>query len=340
MGKTTIVFRHAGCGDAIQASCVLPYLKNDGYEITFCANRRVKEILSNNPHISNWMHFEDDVIPYHELDEWYKNTAKPFDKSVILTGVVENELLYGLGQPEWEWTDEARRAKANRKNYFDAHIERAGYIGGRPNGELYFTRSENRRAIAWRKKLKDKGKVIIGWALAGSAAHKAYKHTEQVIRLFAKVYPDSHFVFFGDYITKLLTFEHPNTDNHFVVTEPFFRESLLFATYCDMVIGPETGIVMGAGTKNSIHKILLASHSYPEQIIKYWDNAEAILPPCEKCSPCHRLFKFAGTYGDVCEIIHETSQDNDDILIPKCCYHEPELVLAAIERAYIAVNSG
>ena len=36
--KTAIVIRHAGNGDAIQASCVLPYLKKDGYEISDIAD--------------------------------------------------------------------------------------------------------------------------------------------------------------------------------------------------------------------------------------------------------------------------------------------------------------
>lgn len=337
--KTVIVFRHAGCGDAIQASCVLPYLKKDGYEITFCANRRVKEILSGNPHIDNWMHFEDDTIPYCELEEWYNKQAEPFDKSVVLTGVVENELLFGLGQPEWEWTNEARRAKVKNKNYFDAHVERAGYSGGRPNGELYFTRFEDRRAKKWRKKHKEKGRIIIGWALAGSAAHKVYRYTEEVIRAFSKIYPDAYFVFFGDYVCKLLTFEHANTNSKFIDSEPMFRESLLHTVHCDIVIGPETGILMGAGTKDHIHKILLASHSAPEQIMKYWENAEAILPPCKYCSPCHRLFKFAGTYQDVCEVVVEKSQDGDDVYVPQCCYHKPELVLAALERAYGKVKT-
>lgn len=338
MSKTAVVIRHAGCGDAIQASCVLPYLKNDGYEITFYANDRVKHVLDRNPFVDHWMHFEDNKYSYVELPDHYAETIKNFDKGVILTGVVENELLFGYGQPEWEWTNESRQAKVKRKNYYDAHIERAGYSGGRPNGELYFTPYETKAGKKWRKKLKDKGKVIIGWALSGSAAHKAYKYTEQVIRAFAGVYPDAHFVFFGDYFCKLLTFHHPNVDSKFVVTEPSFRKSLLHATYCDIVIGPETGILMGAGTRDNVYKILLASHSAPEQIIKYWHNAEAILPP-SKCHPCHRLFKFAGQYQDICDCNVEISEDNDKVLVPKCCYHEQVEVLEKLELAYAEVKS-
>ncbi len=339
MGKTAVVIRHAGYGDGIQASCVLPYLKDDGYEVTFYANDRVKSILLNNPHVDHWMHFEDNKYTYVELPDHYAETVEKFDKGVIITGVVENELLFGFGQPEWEWTDEARRAKVKAKNYFDAHIERAGYSGGRPNGQLYFTPYEIKRGKNWRTKLHNKGfPIVIGWALAGSAAHKAYRYTEEVIRTFSKVYPDVKFVFFGDYFTKLLTFKHHNTDDKMVVIEPSFRNSLIYALNCDIVIGPETGILMGAGTKDSIHKILLSSHSAPEQIIKYWDNAEAILPPCATCHPCHRLFKLAGQYRDICELRHEVNDVGEDVPAPACCYHQPELVLAALERTYAAVK--
>ena len=338
MGKTVVVIRHAGAGDAIQASCVLPYLKNDGYEITFYANDSVKDILRGNPYIDHWMHFEDDVIPIRELQAHYDDVCAKFDKGVILTGTIEQNLLFGFGQDEWDWKSDVRRAKVDNKNYYDAHIERAGYEGGEPNGELYFDRSERRRAMAWRNKLKKKGKVIIGWALSGSSVHKAYRYTENCIRAFAEIYPDSYFVFFGDYVTKLLTFPHPNTDDKFVVNEPSFRESLLYAQHCDIVIGPETGILMGAGCKDSIEKIVLMSHSAPDQICKYWKNTQAITPPCEECYPCHRLFKFSGLHLDVCELV-TLKDDDEDVKIPKCCFTQPELVLDALERAYARIRS-
>ena len=328
MAKRCLVIRHGAYGDAIQASCVLPYIQKDGYEITFYGNTRAEEVLRHNPRISKWI-MHDEEIPIEKLEKHWEKIGKGYDKVVNLTGVIENNLLFAYPQANYFKSLEERRRIVNKKNYFDAHIERAGYKPDKPKAEIYFTAEEKKKANS----LRHHGKTFkIAWALSGSSINKVYRYFEPVCRTFLRKHSDAVLFTLGDFVSKLLTFESPQVVNTMVNDELSYREAMLVTKYSDLVIGPETGLLMAAGCFK-VPKILFATHSYKEQITKYWENDYSIQAECE-CSPCHLLHKYKDIWKDVCKTEKITVEEKS-MNVPVCTMSpEPQKLLNRMEEIY------
>lgn len=321
--KRCLVVRHGALGDGIMASCVLPYIKKDGYHIVFHGNSRAEEVLRYNPYIDEWWMYEDDSIPIEKLGSYYKKISKDFDKVVILTGAVENGFLVGFGMSEYKEPIEERRKRLKGKNYYDVHVEKAGYKPHKPKGEIYFSKEETMRGKEWRRKNKNFFKIV--WALSGSSVHKVYRFFEPAARAFLNKHENAKIFTVGDHTTKLLTFKHERVVN--TMLEPLelsFRDGMLITKYADLVIGPETGILNTAGCFK-VPKICLLSHSDSTALTKYWENDYSIQAPCD-CSPCFYLHRYKEIWKDVCQL--------SDLGWPKCTEHDPQIVLEKMEEVY------
>jgi hypothetical protein len=68
------------------------------------------------------------------------------------------------------------------------------------------------------------------------------------------------------------------------------RESLVLSKYADLVFGPESVLINGAGCFDT-PKIPLLSHSSHENLCKYFVNDYCLEPNIKiaKCYPCHQL---------------------------------------------------
>ncbi len=67
------------------------------------------------------------------------------------------------------------------------------------------------------------------------------------------------------------------------------RRTLCLAQVCDLVIGPDTG-VMWAVAFEKMPKILMLGHASPENITKHWINTRTLIPSGKIiCWPCHQL---------------------------------------------------
>lgn len=324
--KTCLVIRHGALGDALMASCVLPYLHKDGYEITFLGNSRAKEVLKGNPYIKNWINHKDHSVPLDELEVYWEKKGEDFDKVVNLTGVVENDMLFSYPSDQYYMPLRKRRELVAGKNYFDAHLKRAGYErnGIIPNAEVYFSKKEKEKAKAWRAR-KSKFKIL--WALTGSSHHKICRYFEPVSRAFLDTYPDSEMYTTGDYPTKLLTYDHPKVTNTMLGDNFSFRDALLLAKNVDLIIGPETGLLVGASGFD-VPKIALLTHSSPENLTKYWLNVHPIQAHCY-CSPCHLLFKYSYIWQHVCQI-----DDSMGIPTAKCTEHGAGYIYERMVKTY------
>lgn len=323
--KTCMIIRHGALGDGIMASVILPYLKQDGYEITFYANERVRSVLEYDPNISHWQMHEDGSVPLNELDDHWARISEGFDKVVNLTGTVENDMMFSYPQEEYFYSHRFRRKIAGNRNYYDNHIERAGY---QPNGArnpiLYFNAEENGRGKKWRTKHRKHFKIV--WALSGSSIQKVYRYFEPVCLEFLARHNDARVFTVGDHTTKLLTFKHPHVVNTMLWEDMYFRDSMLLTKYADLVIGPETGIINAAGAFDT-PKICLLSHSGRENLTKYYKNEYSIKPDC-KCHPCFILHKYKEIWKSVCEL--------SDIGLPMCTQHNPDKLLERMEEIYHA----
>jgi ADP-heptose:LPS heptosyltransferase len=131
---------------------------------------------------------------------------------------------------------------------------------------------------------------------------------------FARImlqYPDAKIVTVGNELSSLLEVGWENESR--VITKSGqwgIRETLAFALVCDMVIGPETG-VMNAVAMEDMPKIVFLSHSSPENISKHWVNCHALTPEGCACWPCHKMI-----YGfENCSRASESVEFSDKELI-------------------------
>lgn len=185
---------------------------------------------------------------------------------------------------------------------------------------FYATATEREGAENFRSKLGDV--PVILWALSGSSVHKVWPWVDIVVAWLIDNTP-ARIVFSGDPASQILEagiaqglakqylgISYKDSDamklsellyelrahwggvNRIVCRSGDWaaRETLAFLPECDLVVGPETG-VLNAAALMPMAKVVILSHSTEENLTKYWVNTTAIVPPenLVPCYPCHRL---------------------------------------------------
>lgn len=279
-----IIHRFGAWGDMVIFTPLIAHLKNEGYEVTVNTSKRGLEVLRHNPGIDHFIEHDTSIPPDERLAKHLAHLNRGFDKAINLCESIEGTLAKVPSRKDFHWSKEKRHEKCNR-NFYDFTMEWAGYKDkkGR-NGFLYFSTLEEKLARSFMKKYKGKFKVM--WSLSGSSPHKAYPYTEFVVKSLLEKYGDE-IVFFtvGDDMCELLEPRMKGVKNYSGKWP--MRKSLVMTKYVDLVIGPDTGLMHGAGCFDT-PKILFLSSNTKENLSKYWENCtelEAYVP----CRPCHRL---------------------------------------------------
>lgn len=333
--RVVCVCRYGGFGDSIQASNILPELKRQGYHVTFMTTPRGQEILKHDPHIDAWLLQDDDQVPNQELPLYWQAIAKRFDKFINLSESVEGTLLAFPGRANHSWPDSVRRTVMG-KNYLEwtAQLAELDYVS---EAKFYPSEAEVAHAKAYLAGFKNllAGPIAIPqraperfnimWCLAGSSMHKFYPHQDVVIARILDELPAAVIVFNGDYPCKLLEGGWEQEPRIRCESGNMgIRETLTLAQHVDCVVGPETG-VLNAVAFEPMAKVIMLSHSSPENLTKHWANTTTLTPAATACYPCHRLH-----YGaEFCHADEETGA----ALCQKDIH--PDLVFAAVKRAYI-----
>lgn len=311
-GKRALVVRYGAIGDVIQSIPVFRELKREGYHVTFNCSPAAKEILENCPYIDEYAVQIKDYVPNigNNLSVYWDEIAQGFDKFVNLTGAAEGSLLIP-DRDIYSWSNDIRakhpelsehdvfetvlketRTRVGGTNYYDQHLKQAGYEVDSPRGELFFSRSEELMAQAFRERYKDK--FIVIWALAGSSYHKLYPYTHSVLQELILRNPDVLAITTGDATGKLLE-RAPSAKYLPRAGEWTLRTSMLMTKYADLVIGPETGMLNAAGCFDT-PKITLLSHSSHDNFCKYFRNDYCLAPINTFCHPCH-ILHYTHAYG-------------------------------------------
>lgn len=281
-GKSVCVVRYGGFGDMLQASSIMPVLKQQGYHITLNCMPKGYEIVKNNPYIDDFFIQEHEQVPNLELGPYWKKLASAFDKFVNLSESVEGTLLAIPGRAAYFWPQEFRHKRLN-ENYLEFTHELAG-VPFEPSQKFYPTTGET----AWAKKQKKKmGKVIL-WCLSGSSVHKTWPYLDTIV---ARIMTDTTYsvCFVGDDACRLLERGWEEEPRVFMRSGKWgIRKTLAFAQVADMVIGPETG-VLNSVAYEKMPKVITLSHSSVENLTKGWVNTRALTPRSCKCYPCHQM---------------------------------------------------
>ena len=303
--KRALVVRYGAIGDIVQSTPVFKKLKEEGYHVTFNCTGQAKEILKGNPNVDEFIVQIKDYVRNNgkNLEHYWEEVGKGYDRFVNLTGAAEDSLLIG-DKFIYRWMDDIRKAhpeldeasilhnafeecrrRAGDTNYYDNHLAKAGYEDTGMNGELFFTEQEEIMAMGFRA--KHPGKFIILWSLAGSSYHKIYPYFHLVLSELTAKNPDVLVVSVGDSECRLL--ERMPSSRYLPRAGVWeLRTSMVMTKYADLVIGPETGILNAAGCFPT-PKITLLSHSKHENLCKYWENDFCLAPEGAFCYPCHTL---------------------------------------------------
>lgn len=285
-GKTVCVVRYGGFGDMIQTSSIFPYLKEQGYKICVNTQPNGYDIIRNDPHVDEYFIQEEGQVPNVELLPYWERLSKSFDRFINLTEVVEGSLIAYPERRSHRWHPSLRHLIMN-VNYYEG-IHAVAEVPLPPKAKFYSSSVENKWAASYRKKLGLRNYVIM-WSTAGSSCHKVYPYMDQVMARLLHEYPDVHIVLVGDNLCQLaeIGWEREKRVKR-KCGKWGIRQSLAFAQQCDLIIGPETGLINSVAFED-MFKILMLSHSTFQNLGCYWKNATVIEPTDAECYPCHQI---------------------------------------------------
>lgn len=282
--KTAAVIRYGAYGDVLQTASILPGLKKQGFHITYFCTPRGVEVIEHDPYIDRFIIQEEDAVPNHELREYFKYLEKTYTKVINMCETVEGIVLPGPDRAHFYWPKEARHRICNQ-NYIEQQHLIAGVPYTKPEVKFYETKSE--RAWALAEKAKAQGRLI-AWVLTGSAAHKIWPHVDDVMTPLLENFPDTTIVLIGGPKEQMLEgdWNHPRVWRR--VGKWPMRNVMAFTKQCDVVVGPETG-VLNAMSMESMLKVLILSHSTIENLSRDWVNTISLAADDVSCYPCHQL---------------------------------------------------
>lgn len=273
IGRTAGVVRYGAVGDMMQASSVLAGLKEQGYTITlYCAEGPGYEVIKSDPHVEEFYVQGRGQVPDQALPSFWNYHKKKFDHWVNLSESVEGGLLSMTNRPVDTYSPRARHVMLDW-NY----VERQHLIAGLEDvaQKIHFHASPEEQKWAGLEK-KAFGEFTVLWALTGSSVHKIWPWLDNAVSGLLIDFPEVELVFVGGEDGVILEKGWEETPRvHRRSGKYTIRESLALAQVCDVVIGPETG-VLNAVAMEEMPKVIFLSHSTQENLTKHWVNTHSL----------------------------------------------------------------
>ena len=268
----------------IQMSSILPLLKKQGYYIIINTTPKGYKIVKEDPHIDEFLLQDTDQVPNEELGEYWDYLSKKYDKFINLSESVEATWLAMPGRMPYYWPSEVKDKYLN-VNYMEFLHDLAG-VPHEYGGGFYPAEDE----IKWAEDLKNRWGKTIMWVLSGSSVHKTWPYMDHAIARILLEYPEYKIVLVGDELSKMLEAGWEKEKRVIKTCGKWdIRQALTFAQYCQIVIGPETGILNSVAFEPNIGKIIFLSHSSYINLTKHWYRTIALTPDGCDCYPCHQM---------------------------------------------------
>lgn len=300
------VVRFGGIGDNLQAASAVGALKRKGYKVEMITSTDCCwQVFQHNPNIDKLTVKTKSEIPQLgsvPWQTWHKGRSEEYDVFANLHHSAESTLCFFPQMTQFYWPAHVRRALAN-KNYLEFIHDIAGC--GYDFGPLYYASDfERTHAIETKAKV---GERCIALCMSGSRNDKLHPRLPGIVsRLLSEL--DAPVVMLGDSrnyqdAIAIQKFVHDtngtttglhvaisNVDGNYNQIDWPLRRSLAFVQQCDLVIGPDTGI-MWAVAFEQMPKISLLGHASPENITKHWLNTVTLTANSGRvpCYPCHQL---------------------------------------------------
>ena len=283
--KTVFIMRGGtGIGDLLMTTPLPRLLVAEGYDVDVGVWPKNRAVMEANP-------FVRALVPYPEgqeqLLDWQAKIETGYDRVIDLGYTLEKKFLHrtdGFFGPIPSM--EARRAAAAGKNYYTETRLAAGIeqSPGFDRPEIYASQEENGILDRYRHELKKDGRKQLFWNLNGSTKNKFLSKGLQYIKAVLAQVPGSiHHIITGT------NFDAANLpdDPRVRIATWTLRTSILLTQLVDVVIGPESGLVNAAGSYDT-PKVILYSHSAPENLGGHFLNHYPICPECD-CHPCYLI---------------------------------------------------
>lgn len=326
--KRVLVVRFGAIGDQIVASSILPGLHKQGYHITYMTTPEAQQVVQHDPYVDEWWVQGTDYVPNTSLGPYWDTLKTRFDKVINLSESIEGALLTLPGRLQHQYPEETRRKLYGTVNY----LERTHDIAGVPYDfapAFYPTKAEDAAAEALIRSCAGGGPVVL-WSVHGSSAHKIYPWTHLVVRWLVEK-QGAHVFLNGDPVQgkelcagmmQALVRDGVDTSHiHVMAGRWQIREALTFAQHCNVVVGPETGVLNSVAFLD-VPKVIYLSHSTHENLTKHWCNTAVLLPDEQRC-PCYPCLRLH--YGwEHCNLNEETKAAQCASSIP------PEAIFEAI----------
>ena len=277
--KTCGLVRYGAYGDLLQCSSVLRAISEEGYEITVYTSPPGDEVIRHDPHVWDFYLQDKDQVPNHLLGDFWKYHSGKYDKWVNLSESVECTLLSTPGRTPHLWSPRARHAYMNH-NYVEMQhlIANVPFV---PRVRFYPTETEQ----AWAKKERNKlgGTPLILWALTGSSVHKTWGGLDRTIASILTTFPTAKVLLVGGPEASILESGWEAEPRVLCRSGKYsIRETLSLVPFCDLLIGPETG-VMNSAANLPMPKIVFLSHSTHENLTRDWTNTTAVFSLNTQC---------------------------------------------------------
>ena len=288
MARRCVVFRGGGYGDLLIAASTFPHLAAAGYALTLVTSAKGEEVMRHDPHLSAIAIVDVLTMNAVARRELWAALEDKCDKFINFSEALEGELLATQLQPKFWWPHALRHARMN-----GSYLELAHDVAGVPREyrqRFYATADESSAARALRA---DKPRLVV-IAVGGTGVNKFWPGVFELAWRLVKAHDDVHVVVIGDM-----------KGGHFLAHERLHvigdawpvRQAFALALKADLVIGQETGL-LNAVAMEAMPKIVLLSHSSPENLTTHWRNTWPVLGNVD-CWPCHRLqFDWSGCRRD------------------------------------------
>lgn len=334
-GKRILILRYGAYGDHLYCLPLYDYLKNDlSAELHLHTNPKGHELFRRDPRFHSISVFDPFSVPAgrkrnRAIDRQWKQAIRDVspDEIINLSHTLENTGVATRDVPELFDASLEERRKFLGERFFYAipldlcninpHLLPEGSVG-----TLAYSDRQIEWARKWRASHQDQFVVLL--ALGGTTAQKRFPIARELGEKILDRYPDAVLYLSGDFSCTPFTFHNGRVYNAVSMVSTF-KQVLLMARYSDFVVGPETGLLVGAGMWGTPKTMLCTSSSVFQCTHKQKNDfsLQADIP----CSPCMR-----GIYKNSdCLAYRKECKDR----LPPCNFQfDPERILDGIDLVY------
>ena len=290
--KRYLVIRWGAWGDILYALPTIEALRKECDYLHFETGSRGEILLRHHPAFSRITTYDVSQCPSEKwtdvaLGRWKDlEESESWGKAVNFYHCIEVDGIAEEWQQEFFYPRERRRNIYGSRNFYEAHFERAGIPIPDPFDcvTVYFPDD----VMEWREEWERRhsGKFVVAIALNGSTAQKFPQYWKALVEEISGSFQDVSFVLLGDGAGEALRFTLSRGNVLFTAGTWPYMQSLMMMQMADYAIGPETGLMVGAGLFGTPKSMICTSCS-PYQATKYHKN-DFSLQAAASCSPCHR----------------------------------------------------